>query len=220
MPISKEQAVEIKKQLLLQVEKMNDPNKDQIKKYISGLDEKQLEDFLKQNKIDYSSDEKTSQAPQECIFCSIVKGKIPSYKIAETKKAVGILEINPLSKGHSIVVPVKHENIEEIPKSVLTFAQKIAKKIKKKFKPEDVKIETTNFEGHAIINVIPIYKDVPVQKRKADEKELKQVQYKLEIKRRSKRKKDNTPPKDAKNPSTTITKEVKSNVIRLPRRVP
>ena len=62
------------------------------------------------------------------------------------------------------------------------------KKIKKKLKAEDVKIESSSFQGHAIINIIPFHKVEQVQKRKADEKELKQIQNKLELKERAKRK--------------------------------
>ena len=50
MAFSQEQAEEIKKQLLEQVEKLPNENKDQIKKHIETLNEQQLEDFLKQNK--------------------------------------------------------------------------------------------------------------------------------------------------------------------------
>jgi len=56
--------------------------------------------------------------------------KTPSYKIAENKKAIAILEINPLSKGHSIVLPLEHLKTEKLPKSVLGLAQKIAKNSK------------------------------------------------------------------------------------------
>jgi histidine triad (HIT) family protein len=204
MPISKEQSEEIKKQLLSQVERLPQENKEQIKSYIQGLNEEELEEFLKQNKIQLKEGKTQPEAP-ECVFCSIIKGDVPSHKIAENKKAIVILEINPLSKGHSIVLPLKHANMEEIPKAALTLAQKIAKKIKKKLKAEDVKIETSNFQGHSMINIIPIYKDTPIQKKKADEKELKQLQNKLETKTRAKRKKDKLDNKEDK-PSKPLPK--------------
>jgi hypothetical protein len=125
MAIPKDQAEQIKKQLLVQVEQLQPENKDQLKKYIESMNEQELEDFLK----------KQNQNPEvktpECVFCSIINNEIPSYKLAETKKAIAILEINPMSKGHSIVLPKEHTTIEKVPKSSLTLAQKITKKNKK-----------------------------------------------------------------------------------------
>lgn len=185
--LSEEQAETIKKQLLMQVNKLPQENKEQIKQYISQLNEEQLEQFLRQNKIQIQQPEQTQQATgTQCIFCSIIKNEIPSYRITENKKAIAILEINPLSKGHILILPIEHTTIEKIPRPALTLAQKITKKIKTKLKPEDVKIETSSFQGHAIINVIPFYKDIPPKKEKASEAELKQLQSKLEIKKRQK----------------------------------
>lgn len=192
MVLTPEQTETIKKSLIEQIEKSDQPNKEQIISYIKELNESQLEEFLKQNKIQIKGQEnpespvESESAEQKCIFCSITKNEIPSYKIAETKKAIAILEINPLSKGHSIVLPLEHTTIEKIPKSILSLAQKIAKKIKKKLKPEDIKIETSSLMGHAMINIVPLYKE-PLNKTKATEEELKKLQSKLETKKRAKR---------------------------------
>ena len=67
------------------------------------------------------------------------------------------------------------------------LAQKIAKKITTKFKPEDIKIETSGFQGHAFINIIPMYKDEKLEKKKAEETELAKLQVKLETKKRGPR---------------------------------
>jgi len=200
MVFSSEQAEEVKKQLLIEVDKLPNENKEQIKEYIKKLDEKGLEDFLKKNKIQYTEtgitqepaegEEGKSQDESKCIFCGIAKGETTSYKIAETKKAIAVLEINPLSRGHVIIIPTEHVSVEKMPKSALGLAQKIAKKLKKKLKPEDIKIETSSFQGHPMINVIPIYKNVPLKKTKAEEDELKILKSKLETKTRSKRKKE------------------------------
>jgi diadenosine tetraphosphate (Ap4A) HIT family hydrolase len=209
MTFAPEQAEEIKKQLLVEIDKLPNENKEQIKEYVKNLDSEGLEEFLKKNKIQYT-DSGISQAPEggeeekgeapKCIFCSIIKGEMPSYKIAEIKKALAILEINPLSKGHLIVLPKEHAGIEKMPKSALALAQKLAKKIKKKLKPMDIKIETSNFQGHSMINVIPMYKDVPLKKVKADEKDLKALQSKLETKKRASRKKELKQEEKAKKP--------------------
>ena len=44
----------------------------------------------------------------DCIFCKIVNGKIPSRKITETEKSLAFLDIFPLTKGHTLVIPKKH----------------------------------------------------------------------------------------------------------------
>ena len=191
MPIPQQQAKQIKQQLLQQIEQQPIENKEQIKQQILAFNEEQLEQFLKQNNIqtDGSSDNSpnNNQTPP-CIFCSITKGETPSYKIAENKKSIAVLEVNPVSKGHSIILPLEHSSTEKIPKSAMTLAQKIAKKIKTKLKPEDIKIETSSIQGHSMINIIPIYKDSKFEKKQASEKELKQLQSKLETKKRSQRK--------------------------------
>ncbi|MBR4466487.1 HIT domain-containing protein, partial [bacterium] len=67
---------------------------------------------------------------EDCIFCKIIKGEIPSYKVAETNEAYAFLDIGPLSPGHTLVLPKKHiKNIFEAdPKDlypVLDLVQKI-----------------------------------------------------------------------------------------------
>ncbi len=198
MTIPPEQTEQIKKQLLTQVERMPEEQREQVKKYIESLNEEELEEFLKQNKIEVAEKDSNSKPASECVFCSIVQNQIPSYKLAETDKELAILEINPLSKGHSIIIPKQHLAIEKIPKSALSLSHKIAKKIKKKLKPEDIKIETSSMMNHAMINVIPIYKDIPLKKSKEKENELRKLQSKLETKTREKRKPKQKPEKSIK----------------------
>ena len=191
MPFTPEQSAEIKKQILQQVEQLPQENKEEIKEYIKQLNEEQLEEFLKQNKMQVSESNQIQQEGKaqsdKPIFQSIIQGEIPSYKIAENNKSIALLEINPLSKGHSIVLPKQQTTTEKIPKSAMTLAQKIAKKIKTKLKPDDIKIETSSFQNYPMINIIPLYKNTPLKKEKADEKELQKLQSKLETKKRSSR---------------------------------
>ena len=142
MTFTSEQAEQIKQQLIAQIESSQMENKDQIKSSIQGFDEQQLEDFLKQNNIQFQDGQlqqstqpepTEGQAPAQgtqCIFCSIVKSDMPSYRIAENTKAIAILELNPLSKGHVLILPKEHTTVENMPKSVLGLAQKISIKIK------------------------------------------------------------------------------------------
>ncbi|MFQ5975024.1 MAG: HIT family protein [Candidatus Hydrothermarchaeales archaeon] len=45
---------------------------------------------------------------EDCLFCKIVKGDIPSYKVYEDEKTIAFLDINPINKGHTLVIPKVH----------------------------------------------------------------------------------------------------------------
>ncbi len=64
---------------------------------------------------------------EDCIFCKIVEGSIPSSKIYEDDSFIVIMDINPESKGHALLIPKKHhENLlEEDPSSGNTFLRVI-----------------------------------------------------------------------------------------------
>jgi histidine triad (HIT) family protein len=44
-----------------------------------------------------------------CIFCAIVEGKLPSYKVYENHKVLAFLDLNPSAKGHTLIIPKAHE---------------------------------------------------------------------------------------------------------------
>ncbi len=162
--LTPEQTVQIKEQLIKQIEKtFPDDKKELAKKQIEIMDSEQLEKFLEQNKL-----MKQETGEQKCIFCSIVFGDISSYKIDENEKAIAVLEINPISKGHSLVIPKNHiDSKEKIPSEAISLAKDISKRIETKFKPNNIKIASTNLFGHEVLNVIPIYKDeTPESERK------------------------------------------------------
>ena len=169
--MNKQQAENIKKQLISQLEKSDIENKEEIEEAIKIMNPEQLEEFLKQNKL-------IKDEPGHCIFCSIVENKTASYKIDEDKEAIAVLEINPVSEGHSLIIPKIHS--EKIPDSVLSFAKKVAEKIKV-LKPKKIDITTSTVFGHGIINILPVYENETInsERKKADEKELKELQNKL-----------------------------------------
>jgi histidine triad (HIT) family protein len=200
--LSEEQAKQIKEQLLNQLEKANIPNKEVITSQIQVMNTEQLEEFLRQNKLI-----KEGQGQEgSCIFCSIIEGKIPSYKIDENKNAIAILEINPISKGHTLIIPKKHS--EKIPKSAITFAEKIAKKLKT-LKPKKIDVTPSSLFGHEILNILPVYKNETLnsQRQKASEPDLLQLQKLLTQKTKIIKSK----PK---------TKKLKEEKLWLPKRIP
>lgn len=181
--ISDSETHEIKQKLISHIES-NFPAEQVItaKQQIESMNSDQLEAFLEKNKL-IKRDNSPESAQEDCVFCSIVSGKINSVKIGENKKAIAVLEINPISKGHFIVIPKKHT--QKITKEILNFAQKISKKIKEKLSPKTMDILNSHLFGHEIINILPIYnketfnserKSVPIE-------ELEKLREELEKKK-------------------------------------
>lgn len=66
----------------------------------------------------------------DCIFCKIVKGDIPSIKVYEDRHVLAFMDINPVSDGHALVIPKKHaENLWEISEADLHAVHTASKKI-------------------------------------------------------------------------------------------
>lgn len=69
----------------------------------------------------------------DCLFCKIASGDIPSYKIYEDEIVIAFLDINPDSNGHTLIIPKKHcLDMNDIPLDTLTHIFKIAKELKVK----------------------------------------------------------------------------------------
>lgn len=109
----------------------------------------------------------------DCIFCKIVRGEIPSYKIYEDDKVIAFLDINPLSKGHTLVLPKQHYvNILDMPEDLYCYIAKIVKRVSmildEKYKPEGIIINQNNGNRagqevlHAHIHIKPVYKDTKI----------------------------------------------------------
>ena len=65
-----------------------------------------------------------------CIFCKIVNGEIPSYKIYEDEKVLAFLDINPTSPGHTLIIPKNHAlDLMDIDNNILSHIFNIAKDI-------------------------------------------------------------------------------------------
>ena len=106
----------------------------------------------------------------DCIFCKIVDGDIPSIKLYEDEKAIVILDRFPSSIGHALVVSKEHfRDIEEVDLDtyahMMKLAAKFAKRIKKATKCDGINILQNNGESagqtifHTHIHIIPRYKE-------------------------------------------------------------
>ena len=99
----------------------------------------------------------------DCIFCKIIKGEIPCYKVYENENVLAFLDIRPLNPGHTLIIPKKHfrwvwdiENIGEHYKVV----KKIANVLKKVYKTDRVVSLVVGDEvEHAHTWLVPRFKD-------------------------------------------------------------
>jgi len=216
--LSKQQSDLIRRQLVAQIDAtFPEDKKESAKKQILNMNDEQLIEFLKQNKLIQSPVKEPiseSAGTQECIFCAIIKGNIPHYKIDENKDSIAILEINPISKGHTIIIPKKHtESQAKLPQGTFSLAKKISKKLQTRLKPKDIKMFFVNIMGHEVINILPVYKDEKISspRKSAKKEELEKIQRKLEKK---------TAIKTAKSQKTKKKKAEKKEKLWLPKRIP
>lgn len=103
---------------------------------------------------------------EECIFCKIVSGNIPAYKVYEDNETLAFLDINPVHEGHTLVIPKDHfENIYSIPPETLArlslTTQKMAIAVKNAVEADGINIIMNNEKDagqivfHAHFHVIP-----------------------------------------------------------------
>lgn len=119
------------------------------------------------------------------IFTKIIKGEIPCYKIAEDDNFLAFLDINPLSRGHTLVVPKKEvDYLFDLDDSLLAglnvFAKKVAKAIDRVIDCKRVGVAVLGLEiPHAHIHLIPVNGlydiDFSKPKLKLSDKEFKDI---------------------------------------------
>ncbi|MDA3836934.1 MAG: HIT domain-containing protein [Nanoarchaeota archaeon] len=107
---------------------------------------------------------------QNCVFCSMITGNIPTTNIGGNDRAIAILEINPISIGHSMIIPNDHfENEAAMPEEVKELANQISETLTKTFKPQRVDQIPGNVMGHQIINLLPIYNNETIESERNNE---------------------------------------------------
>lgn len=96
------------------------------------------------------------------IFTKIINGEIPAYKIAEDENYLAFLDINPLAKGHTLVIPKEETDYifdlsDEKIAGLNVFAKKVARAIDKVIECKRVGIAVLGLEvPHAHVHLIPI----------------------------------------------------------------
>ncbi|MBS7358389.1 MAG: HIT family protein [Bacteroidales bacterium] len=96
------------------------------------------------------------------VFSKIVKGEIPSYKIAEDDKFYAFFDINPVAAGHTLVIPKREEDYifdltDEELAEMMVFAKKVAAAMKKAFPCRKIGVAVLGLEvPHAHIHLVPL----------------------------------------------------------------
>ena len=123
------------------------------------------------------------------IFSRIVKGEIPCYKIAEDERFFAFMDINPVAKGHTLVIPKREDdyifNLEdEELGAMMVFAKKVAKAIEKAVPCKRIGVAVIGLEvPHAHIHLIPISQEGDMDFKKEhvhmSEEEFRAVQKRI-----------------------------------------
>ena len=173
-PLTNEEIQELNEFIKLPREEQS----SKLKEFFKKLNPEKVE-FLKQFQT------------QQCIFCGIALGKVNSYKIYEDDDVVCVLDINPASKGHVLIIPKMHLKYSyELSLRIFDIANLIVKQIKEVL-GHDSTILVSNGEvagqkfEHLVINIIPRYKDDGLnfnwELKGTSEKELNELTRKLKF---------------------------------------
>ncbi len=103
---------------------------------------------------------------KDCIFCKIIAGDIPSFKVFEDDNTLAFMDINPVHDGHVLVIPKEHaDNLIEVSESALSqtsiTARKVARAVQKTLNPPDMNLLQCNGEAakqsvlHFHMHVLP-----------------------------------------------------------------
>lgn len=125
---------------------------------------------------------------QDCVFCKIVQGQVPCYKVYEDELFLAFLDIFPHTKGHTLLIPKDHHRwVYDVPQfgKYWEAAKKVTDKILSTLHPQFVSYLTYGLDvPHAHIHLIPRYtggtKEM-AQTVKLDKDELQTICSQIQI---------------------------------------
>ena len=102
----------------------------------------------------------------DCVFCKIIRGEIPSFKVFEDDRTLAFMDINPVAEGHALIVPKYHTpNIYEAPEEwlgpTLASVGRVARAVRDEVAPDGINVLQANGPGaaqsvfHIHFHVIP-----------------------------------------------------------------
>ena len=171
-----------------QIKKINEiaklPKEEQqvkLQEFLSTLNEEQVS-FLKQQ---------WGGQGGECIFCSIIEGKVNGHKIYENEKYVVVLDINPVNEGHCMILPRKHlKFINEVDSDIFDVVKKVVQKLFEIYQCDSTILINSGANAgqrvdHFSIGIIPRFKDdgftISAKTKQTSEEELLKTSQKLHI---------------------------------------
>ncbi len=172
MSLTQEQVKELKARLSEQIQHLPEIQKKAAQEQINSLSSEALEELVRQQQERSATGEKT-------IFRMIVDGEVAAVKADENSSALAVLEINPISRGHMLIIPKKEiAPDKEMPKEAQALAESLSKKIVKELGAKKVEILPETKFGEKIVNLLPIY-DKPLSlsspRKKATKEELEKI---------------------------------------------
>jgi len=118
---------------------------------------------------------------EDCIFCKIVNGEIPSIKVYEDERVYAFADINPISDGHTLIIPKAHaENLWEMSENnivaVVQASQKIAAAMKEVFGPVGIAVLQLNGK---VVNQVVLHYHMHMIPKAANGPRLKMTEWEL-----------------------------------------
>ena len=130
----------------------------------------------------------------DCIFCAIAAGEIPSFKVYEDDLALAYLDINPFSKGHTLVIPKAHaagllDADDKMLSELVLRVKKVAAHVKEKLGCDGFNILQNNGEAagqtvrHIHFHIVPRWNGDPLafSNTKGDMDELKALAERIRL---------------------------------------
>ena len=130
-----------------------------------------------------------------CVFCAIAEGEIPSFKVYEDDLVLAYLDINPFTKGHALVIPKAHtsgllDTSDETLASIISRVKKVASHLKASLPCDGFNILQNNGESagqtvmHLHFHIVPRYgksAEISFANHKADMEELKALAERMRM---------------------------------------
>src|SRR3989338_1247945 len=205
MTLSPEEVEELKEQLRQQIQHLPDQQRTAAEAQIAALSSEALESMLQQQRPNAPA------SGQKTIFRMIVDKDVQSYQIEDNADALAVLDINPITKGHTIIIPKKPvTDVKEIPEGAHQLASHLSKTLVRAVDAKKVEIITDKKFGEAYIHLIPVF-DTPVTlsspRSSADQKDLSQLSESIKLMKKPE-------PEKIK-----LTKAETNQVLRLGRKI-
>ena len=200
MTLTEEEVESIRQQLREQVENLPGDKKQAALQQIETMSPEAIESLVKQQKSQYSQEKE-----QKSIFRMIVDKDIDAIQVAENKQSLAVLDINPISKGHVMIIPKSAvPKTKQIPTQCFSLAKRISQNIIKKLSAKSTEIQTETKFGESIVHVIPIFQEplnINSPRQKSSQEDLKMIADKIKIVKKIKIPRIKQPSKKSESPA-------------------